>query len=101
MTQAEAKRLEQFKDSGYLILIHGSGYIDGPVDSIYEDEEEGSETKGELVYDSDVFSGQPLSKVHLHDVEVYRPVSFKHAQIEYVEGQGDEENYDDEGNFIE
>lgn len=99
MTQEEAKRLEQFKDNGYLVLIDGSGYVDGPVESIYEDDEEGSDTKGEMVYDSEVFSGQPLKKVHLHNVKVYQPVSFKHTKIEYVEGQGDEENYDDEGNF--
>ena len=98
MTQEEAKRLEQFKDNGYLVLIDGSGYVDGPVESIYTDEED-SDTKGELVYDSDVFSGQPLKKVRLHNVKVYQPVSFKHTKIEYVEGQGDDENYDDEGNF--
>ncbi|CAB4185697.1 hypothetical protein UFOVP1492_9 [uncultured Caudovirales phage] len=91
MRLEEQKRLEKFHDNGYLILIEGSGYVDGPVDSIYTYEEEDSETKGQLVYDSEVFSGQPLSQIQLSNVKVYQPVSFEHTKIEYVEGADEAE----------
>ena len=46
------------------------------------------------MYDSDVFSGQPLRKVRLGNVKVYRPVSFEHTKIEYVEGAHEAEEHE-------
>lgn len=100
MTQAQAKRLENFFDNGYLILIDASGLVDGPVESVWLDQEPDSDTNGEMVYDSEVFRGKPLRAVSLNEVRIFRPVSFKHAQIEFVEGQGNDDNYDENGNLL-
>jgi hypothetical protein len=65
----EQAKLEALFESGYLIKISAGMLVDGEVTGIYPDEEK----EGQWLYDSEVFSGRPLSDVSSHEVEVYAP----------------------------
>lgn len=68
MTTEEAKAVENYFDAGYIVLVNGSGYVDSPVHGVYEDE------NGDVVYDSEVFTGQPLKELYLRDVIIAMPM---------------------------
>jgi hypothetical protein len=71
MNKEEAKKLEGLHDAGYLILISSGRFLDGPVNALYESEEEN--TLGQMVYSSEVYTDRPLQQVHTYEVEVYAP----------------------------
>ena len=100
MTKEQAARLEKLHDNKYLIIIQDAGQVDIPVYEIFTDYEEGSETEGQLLYDSEAVTNRPLEQVALCAVRVFAPVSFLHTNIEYLEGRGDDDNYDATGNFL-
>jgi hypothetical protein len=68
MNREQALYLEVLFENGSLIIINDSGYVDSPVNALYELEE-----TGEMVYSSQVFSDRPLSEVSVNSVEVYKP----------------------------
>ncbi len=65
----EQAKLEALFESGYLIKISAGMFVDGEVTGIYPNEEKDDQ----WLYDSEVFSGRPLSDVSSHEVEVYAP----------------------------
>jgi hypothetical protein len=73
MNEQQSKHLETLFEHGFLILIGAQGYLDGPVNALFLDEEVDSDTKGQYVYSSDVYDNRPLSEVMTYEVKVYKP----------------------------
>ena len=69
MLKEIAEKVEQYFDAGYCVIIDWSGYVDTPVSAVYLDE-----SKDEIVYDSETFSGQPLSEIGAHCVKILKPI---------------------------
>jgi hypothetical protein len=66
MTPEQAAKLKKLHDRGYIISIDSS-YVDTPVRSIYEED-------GDILFDSEVFAGEKLSRHSQFDVKVSKPI---------------------------
>jgi hypothetical protein len=67
MTKEQSRKIKDFFDKGYLVLIKDTWYVDSEVKNIYEQE-------GELMYDSSVYKGRPLKDVNYNSVIVAKPI---------------------------
>ena len=85
MTQEGARQIENYFDNGWLVIIE-NGYVDSPVSGIYPDEE-----TDELVYDSEVFSMQPLSEIQIYQVTIAKPLQILDLSAfpEFIENDQD------------
>jgi hypothetical protein len=81
MTLNEARAVEMYFDSGYLISIIDTPYVDSLVMAVYNDEE-----TGELVYDSETFSQRELKEVDLSEVIIAKPLEDITTDINSIEG---------------
>jgi hypothetical protein len=69
MKKEEAFKLMQLHDKGYVIVVNDHPYVDTPVESIMQSEDE-----KDIFYDSQVFSERSLIRVSTHSVQVLKPV---------------------------
>ena len=69
MTEKEAAIVERYYDTGHIVIIGGTGYVDSEILGIYFDEEEDC-----MVYDSEVFSARPMREVQWYDVTIAKPI---------------------------
>jgi hypothetical protein len=88
MRKFEAIALETYFNNGYLIIINDTMYVDSLVMGIYEDEE-----TGEIVYDSETFSGRELREVDLSQVIIASPVKNMVTKTGDIEIVSDPEDY--------
>jgi hypothetical protein len=88
MTLNEARAVEMYFDSGYLVSINDTPYVDSLVMAVYNDEE-----TGELVYDSETFSQRELKEVDLSEVIIAKPLEDITTDINSIEGLRDPGEY--------
>jgi len=80
MTKDEARKLEDYHDNNYKVLVDDTAYMDTFVDGIYEDDDNG------YVYNSDVFTERKLSEVNIEDVIVLEPkLNWRKEKPKYIE----------------
>ena len=66
MTKDQAEKLMRLHQAGFIVQVN-SYCVDGNVSAIYEED-------GEIVFDSDVFSGARLTKFNTDQVKVSKPL---------------------------
>ena len=66
MTKEHAEKLMRLHQAGYTVQV-AAGYVDGNVREIYGED-------GEIVFDSDVYSGAKLTKFNTDQVKVSKPL---------------------------
>jgi hypothetical protein len=88
MKRLEAIALETYFNNGHIIIINDTMYVDSLVMGIYEDEE-----TGEMVYDSETFSGRDLREVDLSQVIIASPVKDMITKVGNIEVVSEPEDY--------
>jgi len=84
MTYEQAQIIEKYFDAGYAVKISYGGYVDSFCTGFYFDEEE----ENCYVYDSEVFTGQPVTDINIGCVEVFAPVrDLSSKEIDYLDDQ--------------
>ncbi len=82
MTNEEAKLIEEYYESGHIVLVE-TGYVDSYIQAIYEENEV-------LVFDTETYSSMPLMDLYVHQFIIAKPVFeiSKDDKVPYVGDPG-------------